>query len=147
MGQKSWCVNIAECTEYLCIIRNLYFLICFRKIIPAFFVDHRLVYIFSQAIPFSHVRFDRSSDWIPAMEEVEHIVEDISFRYTKDIRGQRHEFFWFWLFSWISLPPPLRIPLGPLQFFWKFSGEGNSRLGGNWFMKKTRSRKSRDTVL
>jgi hypothetical protein len=39
------------------------------------------------------VRFDRSSDWIPAMEEVESIVQDISFRYTTDIKGQRHEIF------------------------------------------------------
>jgi hypothetical protein len=84
--QKFRCVFIVECTKYLFIIFNSYFLFVFGTLFLLFVVDHRLVYIFSQAIPFSHVRFDRSSDWIPAMEEVESIVEDINFRYTIDER-------------------------------------------------------------
>ncbi|XP_023339853.1 patched domain-containing protein 3 isoform X2 [Eurytemora carolleeae] len=32
-----------------------------------------------QAIPFGHLRFERSSEWIPAMQEVEQIVQDAGF--------------------------------------------------------------------
>ncbi len=56
-------------------------------------------------------------------------------------------------------PGPLGIPLGSFRLFWKFANISTNfrknlkrpywytqRLGGNWCMKKTRSRKSRGTV-
>ena len=32
-----------------------------------------------QALPYSHKRFGRSAEWIPAMREVQHIVEEVTF--------------------------------------------------------------------
>ncbi len=39
------------------------------------------------------------------------------------LKGQCHEIFCFWFFSWISFPHPQSIPLGPFQIFLKIRGD------------------------
>ncbi len=43
--------------------------------------------------------------------------------YRSFLKGQCHEIFCFWFFSWISFPKPLIIPLGPFQIFKKIRGD------------------------
>ncbi len=39
---------------------------------------------------------------------------------SKNLKGQCHEIFCFWFFSWVSFPP---IPLGPFRIFSKIRGD------------------------
>ncbi len=39
------------------------------------------------------------------------------------LKGQCHEIFCIWFFSWISFPKPLSIPLGPFRIFSKIRGD------------------------
>ncbi len=91
------------------------------------------------------------------------------------LKEQCRESFCFWFFSWLSFPPAQSIPKVSKRnkenfYDWRFypfdTGGApwaanisanfqknlkrpywyNQGLGGNWFMKKTSSKKSRDTV-
>jgi hypothetical protein len=96
--------------------------------------------------------------------------------YSSHLKGQCHEIFCFWFFHEPVSPQPQSIPFRPFRIFSKIRGDiresrcttgindtggkfatgvndtggkmvwYNQRLGGNWFKKKTRSKKSRDTV-
>ncbi len=56
------------------------------------------------------------------------------------LKGQCHEIFDFWFFSWISFPQALSIPLEPFQIFLKIRGDIRSSrcttvvvdTGSNW---------------
>ncbi len=78
------------------------------------------------------------------------------------LKGQCHEIFCFWFFSWTSFPQASDYTIRAVQIFFensrrysqlKVSKKNSKRskwntlgLGGNWIMKKTISKKSRDTV-
>jgi hypothetical protein len=47
----------------------------------------------------------------------------VYFLTIKALKGQCHEIFCFWCFSWISFPKPQSIPLRPIQIFSKIHGD------------------------
>ncbi len=99
-----------------------------------------------------------------------HLPDGPSEQENGQVKGKCHEIFCFWFFLESVSPKPLIIPLGPIREKfatgvvdtggapWLANISANFRknskrskwntlgLGGNWFMKKTRSKKSRHTV-
>ncbi len=75
------------------------------------------------------------------------LIPDTSSLIFMKLKGQCHEIFDYWFFSWISFPQTLSILLRPFRIFSKIRGDirgsrcttGVNDIGGKW--KKSSSRK------
>ncbi len=145
-----------------------------RKRIKSFFTYYLNTLIgrnLSQLQVFSYLRSRiGSNEYHKSEERLRDRTTQVSWKRCPDIaiiakcvlKGQCHEIFHFWFFSWICFPQaPDYTIIGPLRIFrwhrrqichrcrwyrWQICHPYFQGLGGRWFTKKACNKKSRDTV-